>query len=142
MKFKKISKDEFVIKLQVGDDIKKSLLDFAGKNKIKLAFFQGIGAVSESVLSFYNVKTENYEPEKLKVFGEILDLTGSITRDIQNEPLVHAHMTISTKQHKAFGGHVEMGCIIGVTGEIYLKEFNKKILRKPEFKRHLKLMDI
>ncbi len=142
MKSKKLSKDEYLIKLNAGEDIKGSLIEFAKKQKVKFGIFQGIGAISKSILSFYNPVAERYEPRTIDRFAEIVTLMGTIARGVDREVLIHAHMTISDKDHKAFGGHVEMGCIIGVTCEIYLKKFNKKILRKPEFKKGLKLLDI
>lgn len=104
-----------------------SLKDFARKNKVKSASFAGLGAASEIMLSFYNLKTKKYEDKNFKKEFEITNLNGNIAH-LDKEIIVHCHGNFSDNQMKVVGGHVKKLLVSG-TCEIALSVMNKKISR-------------
>jgi predicted DNA-binding protein with PD1-like motif len=53
---------------------------------------------------------------------EIASCTGNIVLDEKDEIVVHAHMVVSDKECKTFGGHLMKGSEIGATAESVMVE--------------------
>jgi predicted DNA-binding protein with PD1-like motif len=61
----------------------------------------------------------------------------------EGTPFVHAHITLSDKEGRAFGGHLLPGCEVGATFELTLYSYDDiKLQRKFDAQRKLFLMDI
>ena len=131
MKHQKISPNEFLIKLEVGDDILESMKKFAEELKIEGGVFQGIGAVQKARLRVYNTKTKSYEDHEVNEQCEIISLIGNIAK-LGKEIIIHAHMGLGKKDLNQIGGHVDIGCIVNPMAEIYFKSFDKKIEREKD----------
>jgi hypothetical protein len=117
----------YILRFDLGEEVIGSLKDFARKNKVKSASFAGLGAASEIMLSFYNLKTKKYEDKNFKKEFEITNLNGNIAH-LDKEIIVHCHGNFSDNQMKVVGGHVKKLLVSG-TCEIALSVMNKKISR-------------
>ncbi len=139
MKIKKIDK-KYLIILKKDELIIKSLYDFCNKEKIKNAFFSGIGAVKSAKVGYFNLNTKEYEFKEFNKQLEITSLTGNIML-LDNKPLIHCHITLGDKNLNIIGGHLEEA-LVGVTCEIILHKLNSEINRKLDKEFNLKLIDL
>ena len=97
----------FVLRLEQGDDILKTLKDFAEKQRIRAAFFEGIGSLYKARLGHYDFKdTKTYKYETFDEDLEILTLSGNVST-MNNRALPHAHITLGRRDFSVIGGHLE-----------------------------------
>ena len=97
----------FVLRLEQGDDILKTLRDFSDTQKIKAAFFEGIGSLYRAKLGHYDFKdTKTYKYETFDEDLEILTLSGNVSI-MNGRALPHAHITLGRRDFSVIGGHLE-----------------------------------
>lgn len=97
----------FVLRLEQGDDILKSLREFADAQKIRAAFFEGIGSLYKARLGHYDFKhTKTYKYETFDEDLEILTLSGNVST-MNHHALPHAHITLGRRDFSVIGGHLE-----------------------------------
>ena len=110
---------EHVFRLHRGDDLRKSLEQYARDHEIGAAVILScVGCVSEARLrdaSGVNVR-------KIGEHCEIVSATGTVSR-----ARTHVHISLSNEQLTTFGGHLAEGCIINTTAEIVLLELDSCI---------------
>lgn len=133
------SENKYVLRLDKEEELMKSLEDFCTKNKIKGAFFCGIGAARRAKIAYYNLNKEKYFSKRLKGPLEIVSLTGNMALK-EKEIIIHAHVALSDKKMKVSGGHLS-SLIVSPTCEILFIKFNKEIKRKYSDDVGLNLMD-
>lgn len=100
------------IRLKPGEDLMKSLKEFAAKQEIKA------GWVSTAVgsLTRYNLRMANQStPDAGVGHFEIVSLSGTFS-----ESGPHLHIAISDSTGKTIGGHLLEGCTIYTTAEVVL----------------------
>ncbi|MFH1452753.1 MAG: PPC domain-containing DNA-binding protein [Armatimonadota bacterium] len=107
-------------KMAFGADLLEELEKFVIDNDIKCGTFSIIGAVQKGSFGFFSREEKKYETVEVNEQCEILHCTGNISlRD--GSPFIHAHITLSDKTGKAFGGHLVKGCVVFV-GEVIIQE--------------------
>ncbi|MBI4018975.1 MAG: DNA-binding protein [Candidatus Aenigmarchaeota archaeon] len=132
--------DSYLIKLEKGDRLAETLLNFLGENKIKFSKFDAIGAVTEAELAFYSLKDKQYHRKTFKGEFEVTGLIGNSSMH-EGRPIIHAHATIADEKFHAFGGHV-MEMVAAGTLEVFLKVLPFEVERKYDAETGLKLLDI
>ena len=132
MKFKK-QDNLYAVYLEKGDDIKTSLEKLAEQENINGAKVEGIGAVTNVDLGYFNSETVEYQREVFTEEYELLSALGNITRLPDGSAFAHVHMSIGTDQYSVLGGHC-FAAEIAVVGEFFVtitpdiaREFNQKI---------------
>jgi len=110
----------YIFRLQKGKDLLDALTAFCHDNQIKCGFINGIGALENATLSFYDQSKKKYDKIVLDKEHEMLALNGNISIK-DNRPFVHAHVTLSDKAGNAKGGHLMIGTKI-YSAEIYIQE--------------------
>ena len=138
MKLSNQSETDFFGRYEENEDLIEALLKFAEENGIRTAYFSIIGAVKEVSISFYDQKTKKYLQMDLDEEAEILNCTGNISQK-DGKSIIHAHITLSDRDGRAFGGHLVSGKVFGA--EIYLKKFDKVLDRKPDKSTGLNLLE-
>ncbi len=133
-------KTGWLIRLEKGEEIIKSLLDFANKNNIKSGFFWGIGAVSQANLGFYKLDKKEYFDKDFNKPMEVTCLIGNLSK-FNDDLTIHAHANLSDSDFNLIGGHLN-SAIVAATLEIYFTEFNSDITRKFSNKIGLKLLKL
>ncbi len=99
----------FVLRLEQGDDILKTLKQFADTKRVYAAFFEGIGSLYKARLGHYDFKdTKTYKYETFDEDLEILSLSGNVST-IDDKALPHAHATLGRRDFSVIGGHLEEG---------------------------------
>src|SRR4030066_576281 len=139
MKYKKTNLG-YVVRLFRGEEVVSSLLEIAERENILSGFVMGLGAVTEVKLGYYELETKEYRSQMFNEDYEIGSLVGNLAQ-VDGKAFLHAHITISDKDCKAFAGHL-FSAKIYATGEFFIYTFDKKIERTLDDDVGLKLLDL
>ena len=129
-----------VLLLLSGEKIIETIKVFCVQNKITAATLQAIGAVREVELGFYKLGEKKYAWKKTKAELEIDGLLGNIAL-LNNDVIVHAHMTVSDSEMHAFGGHLKEA-VVGASCEIFLTPLPGTLERRQDESTGLNLLQL
>ncbi|MFQ6608703.1 MAG: PPC domain-containing DNA-binding protein [Fidelibacterota bacterium] len=118
----------FLISMEKGDDVVKSILSVVVQEEIDSAALSGIGAVTDVTLGFYNLRYKEYQKKIFPGYYELVSCLGNISEK-DGKPFVHAHVSMSGPNYKTISGHL-FSAKIAVVGEFVLQPFETKIVRK------------
>ena len=113
-----IYKDEYV---------NYSLLEVCKENNIKFAWINGIGAIMDPEVGYFDIRTKDYNKKIFKGDFELTSLIGNLTYK-EEVPLIHSHITFSDDEFHTFGGHL-FDCKISAAGEFLITIGEQKISR-------------
>ena len=108
MIYTQLGTDKYVLRLESGDDILKSLRQFATTKRLGASLLEGIGSLSKVKLGHYDFRTKQYRYETFEDDLEILNLSGNIA-SMNREPLPHVHVTLGRRDFSVIGGHLDEG---------------------------------
>ncbi len=114
------------------------LADFCREQEINAGSFTIIGAVSEVVLSYYNIESKKYEDKNIVENLEITGIIGNVAK-LNSDVALHMHGTFSDRDMKVVGGHVKKMVVSG-TGEVALTIYKGEITREFDEVSGLNLM--
>jgi len=138
MKYKLIQ-DKYVIRLEKGEELVKTLSEFCASNKIIFGYFYGVGAVSKAELAHYSLETKEYYSKIIEEPLEICSLSGNVAL-FEGRIAIHAHVVVSDREMKTYGGHIKEA-VISATCEIFLKRINSEVDRSYSKEIGLNLFD-
>jgi predicted DNA-binding protein with PD1-like motif len=102
----------FALRLKPNQDLKESLKNFVTSNNIEAGFIlTTVGSLKQATLRFANQNDSKVLQDKF----EIVSLVGTLSTHG-----IHLHISISDKDGKTIGGHLEKGCLIYTTAEIVI----------------------
>jgi predicted DNA-binding protein with PD1-like motif len=102
----------FALRLKPDQDLRQTLKTFAKEQNIQAGFIlTAIGSLKKATIRFANQSVSTVMNDKF----EILSLSGTLTTTG-----IHLHISISDKEGKTIGGHLDNGCIIYTTAEIVI----------------------
>lgn len=128
-KYTSFEKNFVTARLKSGDNYIESLLEVAKKKKITSSFIlNSIGMLKDVELAFFEGKGQ-YKINKLEGPLEVTSVQGNIGTTKDGELKTHIHITLSDKDGKAFGGHLQRGTV-WVTAEILLLKLGKIELKR------------
>jgi predicted DNA-binding protein with PD1-like motif len=110
--------EQFIIRLDKGEEILSSLIDFCDQNEITGGWISGLGALSFATLANYDLSAKTYSRKDFAGKFELLNLTGNIAK-LDDKTMAHIHATISNENMEVYGGHLERG-VVAATCEIFL----------------------
>ncbi len=129
LEYKKIG-TKYIIKINDGQPLIKSLKDFCRQKNINFALVSGIGALRKATLGFYMPDKKEF---RLKNFSEQLSLSG-LSGNISSsgeKTEIHLHAVIADDDFKANAGHLQeaevsqsVELILETSGEKIQKNFN------------------
>ena len=126
MKYR-LENNKILVVLDRGDKIIESLGKVLEENKIKFGWINGIGAIHKITIGAYPSKIKKYIKKEFNSEHELVSFVGNIT--IKNgKPFIHAHITISDEECKAYGGHL-FEATTAVTCEFIINTSKNKIER-------------
>ena len=132
--------DVLVARINKGEKLVGSIINFCKTNNISGAWITGLGAVSSAKLAFYNLENKKFIKKNIKSSLEICSLTGNIgIKD--KEYLAHLHVVLSDEKMTVFGGHLEEATV-AATCELKLEIFDHPIVRKFDEEIGLNLIEI
>jgi hypothetical protein len=112
----------FQLVFSKGDDVAGGLADFAEKNHLTNAHFSAIGAFGSAVIGWSDRPKKAFKVVKLNEEMEVAAFNGSITRDKDGKPFVHAHCVVGLLSNgKVYAGH----CLeeqVSLTMQMYLTD--------------------
>jgi len=118
-------------RLAPGGDLLAELNELARAEDITLGALSGIGALARAQVGIFDVAAGEYRVNGFDEEMEICALTGNISLK-DGTPFAHAHLSLSARDGRAFGGHVMPGCEVFVA-EIIIWEFGGAALtREPQ----------
>ncbi len=116
-----------ILRLDPGEEIVTSLIDYCEEQGIQSGLVTAIGAVNDVTIGLFDPDTKEYASERKKGNFEIVALTGNIaTKD--GEVYAHLHIGFGDDQHAMYGGHLNQA-FVSATCEIYLLALKDKVER-------------
>ncbi len=110
-----------VRRLVPGADLLEELNKLVKVEGIELGALSGIGALRKAAVGIFDLEKREYKVNEFDEEMEICALTGNVSLK-EGEPFVHAHLALSDREGRGFGGHLMPGCEIFVA-EVILWEF-------------------
>ncbi len=117
----------YYVRLETGEEIVGELIKFVKARDIRMASFTTMGAVAFAELGYYALAKKQYYWKEFDGEFEILGGTGNVSI-MQEEPIIHLHMTLSGSDFTAFGGHVKRATV-ATTCEIVMTVEDGTLLR-------------
>ena len=102
-------------RLTKGMDLKKCIEDYVVEHKIKSGvILSGVGCLYKVVLR----TADGVTVKTIDDHYEIVSVTGTLSMDG-----CHLHISLSDEELNVIGGHLKNDCLVNVTAEIVLAEF-------------------
>jgi len=140
MKSKKLN-NEYILKLEKGEEIIETLAKFCEDNNIKSGSITGIGGTDNAILKYYDREKKEYTPKNFSGRDyEIISLIGNISL-VDGKPFAHIHITLGDAEYNVFGGHLG-SAVISITCEIAVTMTDGILNRKLDDEFKLNFLDI
>lgn len=127
MEWRSMGEGTYCVRLEVGDEVIGSLTAFAKERGIYAGGINGIGAVKDTELGYYELETKTYHRREFAPDHELLSLIGNFSR-VEGAPFVHAHVTLGGADFKVVGGHL-FRAVVAVTVELVVRALPGEIDR-------------
>ena len=122
------SNDDYFIRIDRGESLFESLLDFASKENLDAGSFSGIGALQKSELGFYHLSKKEYHRKTFQDEAELISLNGNLAL-LDDTRILHIHCLLGGDDFSTYGGHL-FSAEVAVTCEITFRAFHQPIYRK------------
>jgi predicted DNA-binding protein with PD1-like motif len=96
----------FVVVLKTGEEVMKSLVEFATTKRVSAAQISAIGALSDVELKYFNWQKKKYESNSLDEQVEVASLLGDIALSPEGRPAPHVHIVVGRCDGTAMAGHL------------------------------------
>ena len=104
MKYKKVD-DKIFVSIDKGELVNQKLLEVAQQEKLKSGWINGLGAISNIEVAYYDIEQKIYEKQNFNNHYELLSLIGYVSL-VDDKPFIHTHISFSNTEFKVFGGHL------------------------------------
>lgn len=132
----------FFVVLARGEELIASLRQVCEEQKMHWGQFQGIGAVEDVEIGYYDLESKEYFFRTEKGPFEVASMDGNIS-ELDERPLVHAHAVLSRCDESlaCIGGHIR-SARVAVTLEICLWQVTQPLTRELDEEIGLNLLRI
>lgn len=110
----------FIVYIEQDESIMETLTQFCKSKDIVNAQISGIGAIKEIDLGAYDLKNKEYVRQFFNNLWELTSFQGNVILK-DNEPFIHAHITMSDHNLDVKGGHL-FEAKVGAVGEFILRK--------------------
>ncbi|MDY6780303.1 MAG: PPC domain-containing DNA-binding protein [Halobacteria archaeon] len=117
---------EFLVRLENGRDWREQIEEVADEEGIDAAWFNGMGAVTDAELWFYDHDEKEYYPETFDDAFEVAGCVGNVTW-LDGERFAHTHFVLTNDEYEAIGGHLNRATTFA--GEVWIREFDTRVER-------------
>ena len=121
MQFKEYGTTYFVY-LEKGESVVDILTNFCKEQNILNGYISGIGAVNKIELGSYDSVSKEYIKKSFKEDHELITYQGNVML-LDDEPFIHAHITIGNHNMEIFGGHL-FSMNVAVVGEFIIHKID------------------
>lgn len=119
--------NKFIVSVKNHMDIMKALTAFCADRKIQSGTINGLGAVNEMTLRFFDPATKKSADKTFKEQMEIANLTGNISI-LDGKTYLHLHVTAGRADYTTIAGHLLSATLCGA-GEFVVEDFGSKVER-------------
>ncbi len=131
------------LRLMKGEDLLESIMAYCYKNEISSGSVQGIGAIQNPSIGYFDLKKKEYFTNTYNFNAELVNCSGNVSKNKETgEIIIHLHMVVGDPKGQAFGGHVMSNNIISVTGEFVILETEGTNYRVVDEDFKLMLLDL
>ena len=104
MKYNKVD-DKIFVSIGKGELVNQSLLNVAEKEGLNSGWVNGLGAISNIEIGYWDIEEKIYVKKTFDEDYELLSLIGNISL-VDNKPFIHTHISFSDTKFKVYGGHL------------------------------------
>ena len=124
-----ISGEDLFVRIDPGEEIHASLQNLADEIGIDAAAItSGIGRTRENTYGFMNDEGV-YITKSLNSPGELISLSGNISRTEDGKPFTHIHCCWSDDDNNVHAGHMFQS-VVHVVGEIHIRIMSQAIMTR------------
>ena len=124
--------ETYYIRMDKGDEIIGSLLEFCRKEKILSAVYSGIGGCAEAEIQVFDPASGTFQTRELTGMLEMISLNGNIIADDEDNLYHHTHALFLFNHdgvHETAGGHMK-SVTVRYTVEIELRPVLDGVIRR------------
>lgn len=129
-----------VIRIEKNEEIITALQHAIQKAGINGGFFYGLGVGKELELGYFDAHKRSYIRKKFHDEYEFTSFVGNVSM-LDDEVMIHCHVTITDANFNAFGGHLFRG-VVPATLEVVLFPFAEPLTRKKDDATGLNLLEL
>jgi hypothetical protein len=111
----------YVLAFDMGDEVVATLTEFAERHELRGSRIMGIGGFSEVTIGYFQLDKKEYKPIPIHEQVEVVSILGNISRDEQDQVVLHAHVIVGTSDGTTRGGHL-INAIVRPTLELFVVE--------------------
>jgi predicted DNA-binding protein with PD1-like motif len=126
--------------LDSGEKIIESLESLCQQDKIGAGVLNGLGAVSEAELGWFDRDAKDYRTLRIEAPCEIVSLHGNVSR-LDGKPFLHCHVVLADRDFGVRGGHLREA-VVSAACEIVLTRFFEEFERRKDERTGLYLLDL
>ena len=119
----------WLLVLESGEEVKKTLEGFAATNGVEAASFVALGAFERAKLGYFQWDKKSYREIPVEEQVEVITLAGDIVSSEKGKPSLHAHAVLGRSDGSTRGGHLLEG-IVRPTLEITLTQSPAHLVRR------------
>ncbi len=101
----KVIDDKIFISIDKGELVNQKLLEVAEQEKLTSGWINGLGAISNIEIGYWDIEKKIYVKQKFDDDYELLSLIGNVSL-VDNKPFIHTHISFSDTKFRVFGGHL------------------------------------
>lgn len=124
------SSSGYVLRVEIGEEVQEALRQFAQAVKLKGAFYQGIGALTQVELAYFQRESKSYDRRFFNDDYELITLLGNISSS-EGALTPHTHVTLGDENFQTISGHLVSG-IVSITAEIFVTPIDLALTRKED----------
>ncbi len=121
---------EHVLVLEPGESALETITNYLNQHHINAGRISAIGGFRHTQLKYYNTQSRQYESREVAKQVEVVSLIGNIAQ-LDGKPYIHAHVTISDQDYRAYSGHLGEG-IVEPTLEVFLTQLTIPLIREKD----------
>ncbi|TXT59789.1 MAG: hypothetical protein BAJALOKI2v1_170043 [Promethearchaeota archaeon] len=135
------SRRVIVGKVSPDEELIDKITEMIRTSEIKSGLVNVIGAFKKFTLGYFDITKKEY---LFKIFEENVELVscmGNIAYK-EDEPIIHLHAMVGRPDYSILGGHLGQPSIVSVTGEVYIYEIDKTLIRENDPRFDLSLLEL
>jgi predicted DNA-binding protein with PD1-like motif len=130
-----------VARLMPDEDVIDGVIEILEKHNVKSGFIKVIGALKKFTIGYFDLDKMEYKFKTFEENAELISCIGNISFK-NGEPIIHIHATLGKGDFTVLGGHLSQPSVVSITGEIYIYEINKKLVRATDPELGLSLLNL
>jgi len=128
-------------KVEPDEDLIDSIIQMIKDHDIKSGLINCIGALKKFTIGYFDINSKSYIKKTYDDYVELVSCMGNISFK-DDQPVVHLHFSLGTRDYNIIGGHLIQPTIVSITGEVYIFEIDQKLIRVNDPKLNLSLLKI